>query len=296
MPEDIPLISHDDILRYEEILRLCAIAAGIGIRNIRVTGGEPLVRKGCTGFICQLKAIPGIDNVTLTTNGALLEPHIKKLAECKLDGLNISLDSMGPEAYLKITGRDAFHDAFSSISSAVRAGLRVKVNCVAIKGLNENEIIPIARLAEKLAVDIRFIEFMPTGAGDGIQGVPAAEIMNLLLSAYPDLAPDRSKHGFGPAHYYKSSRLDGTIGLIDAISSHFCDSCNRLRLTCEGQLKLCLFSSECLDLRSMLRSGATDNEIGDAITHAVDNKPKSHQLGRSADYKADAFNMSQIGG
>ena len=276
MPEAIPLISHQDILRYEEILRLCAIMAGMGIRNIKVTGGEPLTRKDCVPFMRKLKAVPGIEHVTLTTNAVLLEPYVEELALMKLDGLNISLDSLNPEIYCRITGRDEFHKVWRALNRALETKLHVKINCVPIKGFNEPEILSFAQLAEDMQVDIRFIELMPIGADGNFHRVPSEEIINLLNGEYPDLKPDLTQHGFGPARYFKSDRLKGSIGLIDAISNHFCFSCNRMRLTSEGFLKLCLYHGDRLDLRGMLRGGASDAEIEAGIKRAVYNKPERH--------------------
>jgi len=296
MPEDLPLISHDDIMRYEEIIRLCALMAKMGIKNIKVTGGEPLARKGCVNLIKQLKSVPGIEHVTLTTNAVLLEPYVKILARLKLDGLNISLDSLDPDVYRGITGRDEFHQAWRSLERALEASLRVKINCVPIKGLNENEILPFARLTEHYPMDVRFIELMPTRAGDGLCGVSSEKIISLLLGEYPGLKPDLSRHGFGPARYFTSDRLKGSVGIIDAISSHFCSACNRLRLTGEGFLKLCLYYNDGLDLRGMLRRGASDAEIGAAITQAVYRKPKRHRFGSDSDMEGGIRKMWQIGG
>jgi len=307
MPGEFVPLSHNDILRYEEILRVCAIAAQIGIRTIKVTGGEPLARKGCVGFMEKLKALPDIDHVTLTTNGALLEPYVEALAEMGLDGLNISLDALDPEVYLKVTGRDLFDATWRSLHKAIGAGLRVKVNCVPIRDTNDAEIVPIARLAETLPVDVRFIELMPTAAGACLQaeaclqGIPSAEIFALLLEKYPDLTSDPSVHGFGPARYFSSKRLKGGIGLISAVSHHFCSDCNRLRLTSDGFLKLCLYRNDGLDVRGMLRGGASDDELLAAIKRTVHEKPAGQSINNQTgnDHQPDSEGigfMSRIGG
>ena len=296
MPEDIAGISHNDILRYEEILRLCTIFARMGIKNIKVTGGEPLVRRGCVDFIRELKAISGIESITLTTNAVLLEPYVEALAQLKIDGINISLDSLNPEIYQQITGRDELHRALRSLNAAIGAGHHVKVNCVPIKGLNENEILPITRLAERSVAGVRFIELMPSDAGGDYKGVSGNEIIRLLSSEYTDLEPDCTQHGFGPARYFRSSRLKGAIGLIDAVSNHFCSACNRLRLTSEGYLKLCLFNDIGLDLRGMLRSGAGDSDIEEAIASAVYHKPERYPVNSGTNTESGIKKMSQIGG
>lgn len=290
MPEDLPPISHCDILRYEEILRLCTTVARMGVKHVRITGGEPLVRKGCVDFIKELKSVPGIESVTLTTNAVLLEPYIEELAALELDGLNISLDSLNPKTYLQITGQDELHTALRSLNAALTAGLCVKINCVPIKGVNESDILPIAKLTESNQADVRFIELMPNDADGGFKGVSGKEVIGILTCEYPDLKQDHLRHGFGPARYFKSSRMKGSVGVIDAVSNHFCSSCNRLRLTSDGFLKLCLFHDAGLDLRGMLRGGASDSDIESAIKKAVHHKPESYIDSGKIN------NMSRIGG
>ena len=290
VPENPAYIPHEQILRYEEILRICDIMAGLGIRTVKVTGGEPLVRKDVPDFIGKLKKIPGIENVSLTTNGVLLEPYVDTLAAIGLSGVNISLDAVRPETYKRLTGRDEFDRVWRSLTKALEAGLRVKINCVPVKGLNCDEIIPIARLAGEFPVDVRFIELMP--AGRDLQGVAGPEIIDILKREFPDLSADCSPRGFGPARYFKSSALKGGIGLIDAVSAHFCGRCNRLRLTSEGFLKLCLHHSGGVDLRALLREGADDSEIREKITAAVRDKPERHFL----DGGGEIDRMNRIGG
>lgn len=298
MPEEgVPPLSHGNILRYEEILRICKVAAKIGIRGVRVTGGEPLVRKGCIEFLRELKAIPEIEYVALTTNGVLLEPFVDDIARMKLDGVNISIDSLCAETYRKITRRADFPAVWRSLEKAVEAGLMVKVNCVPMVGLNDTEIVSFARLAQDMPVDVRFIEFMPTDTGEGFEGIGGAEILSRLAEVYPDLEPDTQRHGFGPARYFKSGKLRGGIGIIDALGTCFCHGCNRVRLTSDGFLKLCLFSDDGLDLRGMLRSGASDSEIETAFTGTVYHKPERYPppgVDRLPDIGIK--NMSQVGG
>jgi len=293
MPDDLPLIKHDDVLRYEETLRICRAAVKSGIKNIKVTGGEPLARKGCVGFLRDLKSIPGIEHVTLTTNGILLAPYIDKMNEIGLDGVNISLDTLNPDKYRQLTGGGDFFAVWASLTKAVEAGLRVKVNCVAIIGQNDDEIADIAKLAEQMPVDVRFIEFMPTGVDTGFEGLPGDDILSRVREVYPDLSGDPTRRGFGPARYFKSEKMRGSIGLIDAIGDCFCPGCNRVRLTSEGFLKLCLFHEDGLDLREMLRAGANDGEIEAAFKAAVTHKPERHAFAGSGH---GIKNMSRIGG
>jgi len=323
MPADPVFLPGGGVLRFDELLRLCAIFAENGVKTFRVTGGEPLLRKGVITFIRKLKASPGVERVTLTTNGALLAPHVGALSRLGIDGINVSLDSADPDIYRRITGRDDFHNAWRSITLAIGAGIRVKLNCVPIRGINDGDILRLARLAETLPVDVRFIELMPTdanadsGAGmnpsvgenQGVgmssgagaaerryRGVPSAEVADLLAEAYPDLSPDHTRRGSGPARYFKSARFKGGVGLIDAVSGHFCESCNRLRLTSEGFLRLCLFSGEGADLRAMLRNGADDAAIEAAVKEAVFRKPERRGAGCSGDNAGCVGRMSRIGG
>lgn len=294
MPEDLPSIPHPDILRYEELEQVCAIAAGLGVRTVRVTGGEPLVRRGCVDFLARLKAIPGIDHVTLTTNGVLLARWADRLAALGLDGVNVSLDTLEPERYRHMTGRDDFAQAWAGLEAVLAAGLPVKINCVPLRGHNEEELEAIAGLAERLPVDVRFIETMPMGA-EIFDPIPGGEILARLRAVYPDLRENGASRGFGPARYYTSKALRGSVGFIDAVSHRFCESCNRVRLTSEGFLKLCLYHGHGVDLRALLRGGADDDAIAAAMTTAILVKPSEHHF-FAADPAREPRRMWQIGG
>lgn len=296
MPEDLPFVPHENILRYEEILRIVQIMTGLGVTKFKVTGGEPLVRKGCAGFIKELKSVPGVELVSLTTNGVFLEENLSAISGAGIDGVNISLDTLDAKKYTYITGRDEFGHVIRAIEKAVDSGLRVKINCVPIRGINDGESIAFARLAERLPLDVRFIELMPSAAGKGFDRVKSGETLAVLKTEYTDLMPDLSPRGNGPARYYKSERLKGAIGFIDAVSNHFCENCNRLRLTGEGFLKLCLFYREGLDLRGMMRSGAPDDEIAQAVLNAVKLKPERHFFADTCDSSVVIEKMSGIGG
>ena len=292
MPEDgISAISHAQVLRYEELLRLCAIAVRAGIRSVRVTGGEPLVRKGCIGFLRELKTTPGIKRLALTTNGVFLEQFVDELADIGLDSINISLDSLSAETYMRITRRDSFSAVWRGLNKAVASGLRVKINCVPIMGQNDAELLAFARLAENMPVDVRFIEFMPTRSGKSFERLSGTAILTRLLEAYPDLLPDTRRRGYGPARYFISGKMRGSVGIISAGDGRICSECNRVRLTSEGLLKLCLFHYDGLDLRGMLRDGAGDAEIQAAFTQAVLRKPEGQ-----THTGAGIETMSRIGG
>jgi len=291
MPEDVPYVSHQNILRYEEILSVCSIMANLGIKIVRVTGGEPLLRKGCVSFLRLLKSLPGIEQVSLTTNATLLAPHVEDLANLGIHSINVSLDSITNETYHNITGKDAFKSAWSGIETALKLGIRLKINCVPILGVNESEILPLASLAQEYPVSVRFIELMPTKANASLQGISSDEVFNVISSKF-NLFADSNSSGFGPAKYFKADSMKGNIGLISALSDNFCSSCNRVRLSSEGYLKLCLHHGYGIDLREMLRKGVSDSELTQAIKNIIAKKPKEHIL-----YEfTELTNMSKIGG
>lgn len=295
MPEDQPFIEHDQILRYEEIIRVCRAAATIGVRNIKITGGEPLVRRGCCDLIAQIKALPGVEHVTVTTNGVLLADAVPRFHEIGVDGVNISLDTLRPDVYAKITGRDCFEAVQRGLYAAIDTGLRVKINCVPLAGVNEDELCNLAMLARDRPVDVRFIEMMPIGLGGFFEPVPVETVRAHVRETFPDLKPDPKKHGFGPARYFTCDALKGSIGFIEAVSHSFCTGCNRVRLTSEGFFKLCLYHDDGADLRVLLRGGADDDAIAEAMRRAILEKPRAHafEQGQAAE---ESRGMSQIGG
>lgn len=299
MPEDLEFVPHSDILRYEELLKLTEIFAGQGIRKAKVTGGEPLVRRGCTDFIKKLKRIKGIENVTLTTNGVLLEQCLPELVEAGIDGINVSLDSLKRERFAQITGRDEFEQVWRGIEKAVSSGMKVKLNCVPLREYNADEIPDFIELARSRKVDVRFIEIMPIGRGKQFQPLPTQEIIDLLTNCYPGVHTVTEKRGNGPAVYYKGDDFAGCVGFIGAVHEKFCSSCNRIRLTSEGFLKLCLYYDKGLDLREMLRSQKSDEVIAAAIAGAIQDKPREHHFSsQMAEVGQDSCNtgMSRIGG
>ncbi len=290
----------DEILTYEEILRFAKASAGCGFSRYKVTGGEPLVRKGAAGFIRQLKGVPGVDEVTLTTNGVLLSEYIDELVEAGLDGVNISLDSLNPGRFQEITGFPCLDRVLKGIDSAVSAGIRTKINSVLQTDLNSGEWEELVLLARDRPIDVRFIELMPIGEGDAFAGVDNSHIRRLLREKYPGLSEDTSRHGNGPASYVRIPGFAGSVGFIGAVHSKFCGSCNRLRLTSTGKLKPCLCYENSIDIRKILRNGEPDGEeqklrLAAAIEEAVRSKPKAHCF---EDYSevTEKRKMSQIGG
>jgi len=288
----MPFIPHDDILRYEEILRICGIAADLGVKTIRVTGGEPLVRKGCIEFIKALKAMPQPERVTLTTNGVYLQEHLQTLADIGLDGCNISLNASTREQYQAITGYDGFDRVWRAIREGIALGIPIKLNFVPIQGVNHEDILPMANLARELPVDVRFIELMPSRENRNLKGVSTDEVFRILKTEYADLEEDPTQRGFGPAGYFTSKDMQGSIGFIGALSDNFCAACNRLRLTSEGFLRFCLHHNTGIDLRAMLRGGADDAAIAAAIEEGVRAKPEGHMLEEQVKLR----DMFRIGG
>lgn len=295
MPVSMQCVEHDEILRYEEILRLCRISAELGIKTIKVTGGEPLVRLGCLDFMEKLKQIPGIEHVTLTTNGVLLREYLPELCRIGLDGINISLDTLNPEKFQEMTGSNAFADVYASLMAALDTPIPIKVNCVMIREFNFEELEDFAALAVNHKVDVRFIEVMPVGFGKEYSSVSSEDILKQLQARYPDLKQDPTKRGFGPAHYFRSQDFQGSIGFIGAVHGKFCDTCNRIRLTSEGFLKLCLYYNQGIDLKTPLRSGFSDEKMSELIRQAIHSKPKEHKF-HATDAGEETKIMSQIGG
>jgi len=291
-------LANEELLRYEEILRVVRLAVSLGIKKIRLTGGEPLVRREVLSFIKELAQIPGLNDIRLTTNGVLLADHAEALRDAGISKLNISLDTLIPERFQQITGVDAFAKVWAGISKARELGFNpIKLNIVALKGINDDEFIDFARLTLMEPLQIRFIEFMPIGASalwDKSKYISSQEIMELLKPLGP-LAPVEAKRMDGPARVYRLAGAAGSVGFISPISHHFCDRCNRLRLTSEGRLRSCLLSDQETDLRGSLRSGASDEEIRALIIAAILSKPKGHTI--SPDSAGDCHGqMSRIGG
>lgn len=297
MPDGVELVSMGEILTYEEIERICRAAALEGIRKLKITGGEPLVRKGCVDLVKRLKAIPGIEQVTLTTNGVILGEYAEELAGAGLDGVNISLDSLDAGRYEWITGRDELGNVLKGIKQALEQGLRTKINVVLQKGKNEAEWESLAELSKEKPLDVRFIEMMPIGYGRSFHPVYNEEILQMLQEKYPHLMPDERVHGNGPAQYYKVPGFCGSIGFISAIHGKFCADCNRIRLTSQGELKPCLCYGESYDLRGALRGGCEENLEGirEIIRKAVIQKPKQHCFEQIQNITEEK-RMVQIGG
>lgn len=281
-PQDrITRLDHAEILRYEEILRIVRIGVDLGITKVRVTGGEPLVRKGVHKFLYDLGAMESISDISLTTNGVNLEESLAKIKSAGINRINISLDTLNRKKYKDITGYDAFDKVWQAIEKADQMGFfPIKLNIVALNGFNDDELIDMANLSFKYPFHIRFIEYMPIGKSNMDYGplLLAPEIKKRINELGNLIQVKHSAHD-GPARRYKFEGAIGEIGFIHALSHHFCDQCNRLRLTASGQLRPCLLSDRQEDLKGPMRNGCTDQELAEIFLRAVRHKPTDHNLG-----------------
>ena len=299
MPEEgISLIPHEEILTYEEILRIVRVFAAEGISKVRLTGGEPLVRKGLIGFVAQLSRIPQIKDLSLTTNGILLREFAYDLKQAGLKRLNISLDSLRTERFCQITRRDEYEKVWAGIVEALSVGFSpIKLNMVAIRGINDDEIEDFARLTLHLPLTVRYIEYMPSGNGEEWNESVILTLPEIRsrLDKVGKLIPIPSHQWDGPAMRFRFEGAQGEIGLIGAVSSHFCSECNRLRLTPDGEIRTCLFSDEEIDVKEILRKGGSDRDLKERLLLALQRKPERHLI-NTHQFKKCQRNMSAIGG
>jgi cyclic pyranopterin phosphate synthase len=306
MPEEgVPALCHAEILRIEEFAEVVRIAAQMGIKHIRLTGGEPLVRKGVVDLVRQCVETPGVESVALTTNGTLLARMAPALAEAGLSRVNISLDTLDPEQYRAITRRGELADALAGIETAFEYGLEpVKINVVAVRSLNQ-DFLSFAKMTFDRPLHLRFIEYMPVGHSAGPNGcgwgpddvIPSRELRETLSAQCEQAglgalvpANDDAPEGWGPAAYWRLHGAQGTLGFISSVSDHFCARCNRLRLTADGRIRPCLFSDTEYDIRSALRSQDED-AVRRVLEEALANKPENH-----ANRVGTTRMMSQVGG
>lgn len=310
MPEEgVEPRAHDEILRLEEIARVVRVASGLGITRVRLTGGEPLVRKGIVDLVRMLASTPGVRDLSMTTNATLLEGYAGDLAAAGLSRVNISLDTLRPDTYARITRRGGISSVLAGIEAAERAGLRpIKLNVVVLRGINSDEIEDLAKLTLQREWDVRFIEFMPFWGNGGAFGpsyvVPIDEIRERVrsLGARPlgrmgaAGYPRERQGGTGPASYTRLPGAAGRVGFISREGDEFCTGCNRIRLTADGALRPCLLSGLAVDLKRPLRSGADDAAVAALIREAVGLKPESGKgcVGPGRSWEAPP--LSRIGG
>lgn len=313
MPDGVKRVPMADILTLEEYARIAACGALLGIRKIKVTGGEPLVRLGCCKLVRMLKETPGIEKVTITTNGILLKKYLGELAEAGIDGINISLDTLDPALYHALTGGGSLKPVLDALKSTLEVckGKRipVKINAVSLDlkdmgarlncGYNGPGWQEMLRIARDYPADVRFIEMMPVGYGKQYRSLNHEMLLSQLRAMYPDLEKDEEIHGNGPAVYYRIPGFLGSVGFISALHGKFCAGCNRVRLTAQGYLKSCLCYEDGEDLRRILRGNGTEKEkdmlVFAAMERAVKGKPAAHCF-EHPEMMTEYENMVSIGG
>lgn len=295
MPESgVKPVTHGELLRYEEIVRLTRLLAQLGVRKVRITGGEPLVRRDLPALIREIKALDGIEMVCLTTNGLLLKEQLSELLSSGLDSVNISLDALDETAFEAVTRRRGVSMVLDSIDAALCSGLPVKINCV-LTELNERQLVPMAeRFLSDERLALRFIELMPIGLGKTLEGISPETVAALLSEHFGKMTPLEKESMDGPCSYYKLGELPGRLGFISAVSNCFCESCNRVRLTSTGFLKACLQYDHGVELKPLLQG--SDETILSAMRSAIWEKPKRHSFGTRGGEHLERHIMSQIGG
>jgi len=296
-PDGERRLRHRDILRYEELLRIVRIALKLGIKKIRLTGGEPFVRKGIQEFIPMLMALKGLDDVSLTTNGVYLKDNLEMLKAAGIKRINVSIDSLNRVKFKRITRFDYFSEVWEGIEKARDMGFYpIKLNVVIMKGINDNEVLDFGRLAIEHPYHIRFIECMPVGfESNSLAFIPNSEIEKTLVHKFGPLIPVSPGQNDGPAERYRFDGGKGEIGLISPISNSFCQHCNRLRLTANGMLLPCLLSNIEVDIKDPLRRGCLDEELIEVFLKAVDVKPQCHPLNLDNNQRVHR-KMCSIGG
>jgi GTP 3',8-cyclase len=299
MPEEgLPWLRREEILTYEEIAQIVGAAALVGVRTIRLTGGEPLVRRNLSRLVSAIAAIPGIEDIALSTNGLLLEEQLSELVAAGLRRINLSLDTLRGDRFEAIARRRGLDAVLRAIDASIAAGLTpLKLNCVVMRGRNDDELVDFANLTRDRPIYVRFIELMPVLENAALQRdayVSSDEILE-RISQVGELRPVPGPAGNGPARYFAFPGADGAVGVISPLSHDYCERCNRVRLTADGRLRLCLFGDYALDLRTPLRSGASAQQIASLLGSAMLIKPERHHL-RLGETASRLRAFSEIGG
>lgn len=297
-PNGICKLEMSRIMTFEQIVQTCRAAVSLGITKFKITGGEPLVRKGVCNLVSMIKKIPGVEQVTLTTNGVLLSQYLPELVEAGTDGINISLDTLDRKTFARITGSDGLEAVLKSIDDCLSAKIRTKLNCVLQKGINETDYVRILEFAKNRNLDLRFIELMPVGFGKFLEGVDNRHLLKEIESIYGKGIPDSSKHGNGPAVYVKFPGFVGGIGFISAMNGKFCSNCNRLRLTTTGDIKSCLCFDRSRSIMDCFALGPEEEQVSairERLILACADKAESHRF-ENEDLITESKVMAQIGG
>ncbi len=293
--EGVRLMSHTDILSYEEIYAVAEAAAELGINKVRITGGDPLVRAGLPELVKMLAQIDTMDDISLTTNGVLLARYAAELKQAGLRRVNVSLDTLKPDKFEYITRSNSLGDVLKGINVAGSVGFNpIKINMVVMSGVNDDELLDFAAKTITEGWHVRFIEYMPFGESTGASPFVSVSDIMQRLEILGKLEPCLHKMGNGPAKYFRLPQAKGTVGFITPVSEHFCFRCNRLRLTADGKLRPCLLSEDEIDLRQSLRNGMSPEELKRLIKEAVANKPLRHHLAEGCVPQDRSF--SQVGG
>jgi cyclic pyranopterin phosphate synthase len=278
-PEGVRRLPHEEVLRFEEILHIARVATGLGVKTLRLTGGEPLIRRGIVDLVSMLSQVDGLENLALTTNASRLAEMAPELHSAGLDRVNVSLDTLDPDRFEKITRGGSLSVVLKGIESALAAGFsQVKLNVVAMKGVNDNEFVELALMAKRYPVDVRFIEYMPAGHGVEVQPwrfMPAAAIRAEHERTLALEAVDETR-GAGPARMFRIAGSQGCIGFISSVSEPFCRRCNRLRLSADGRLIACLFEGGGINVKAALRAGASDEQLAEIFVQVANKKPQVH--------------------
>lgn len=300
MPDADPKFGpREEVLTFEEIERVARVAARLGVRKLRITGGEPLIRRNLAHLVAALRSIPGIDDIALTTNGILLAERAAELYEAGLRRINVHLDTLDRERFLRITRRDEIHRVLAGIEECLRLGYSpIKINAVAVKNLVEPDIVPLARFGRERGIEIRYIEFMPLdaqGLWDRDRVLTADQMLGMLGAEFGPMVPVPDADPRAPATEYQFADGVGGVGFIPTVTKPFCLNCNRIRLTADGKLRYCLFAIEEMDLRGLLRTGAGDDELERVLRENVRAKWLGHEI-NSAKFVAPPRPMYAIGG
>ncbi len=298
MPEDVVFMEKSELLSFEEIARFVEVAATLGIDKVRLTGGEPLMRRNLPRLVAMLHAIPGIRDIGVTTNGLLLAPVAQPLYDAGMRRINISLDTLDPQRFRQVARRDGLEQTLEGIEAARRAGFKpIKINAVSMRGLTEHEVIPLARYARERGLEMRFIEYMPIGADQWERQKVyfADEILEQLTREFGPIVPVDDQDPRAPAQEFRYTDGGGRLGIIASVSRPFCLSCNRIRLTADGKLRNCLFALNEVDVKQLLRAGAATEAIADAIRGNVRDKWEGHEINTSRFIKP-LRTMHAIGG
>ena len=296
MPEDGGVHTpKEDLLTYDELLEVVHVMAGLGVKKIRLTGGEPLVRNGISQLIKSISQIEGIEEISMTTNGLLLFDKIDQLAAAGLNRINLSLDSLKADVFETIVKQADLDHVFKGLKRTLDLGLKVRINVVLLQGINNNESLDFVELLKTYPVDVRFIELMPIGRGRLYKGVSNLSLIEEIRQAGYILKEVDHVWGSGPARYFEVEGGLGDLGFISPMSHQFCDACNRIRLTSEGFLKLCLHSGQGIDLKTLLRDKVSRVTLHETIAKSIASKPGHHKFGQ-LDADEDSRHMNQIGG